>query len=913
MRSDRIWMYNYKPSSNQREFVDQFLNDLLEFMSFATSQFAYMDGDKIQCPCTKCRIKKFIPPNLCQTHLIKFGFIDNYYTWIAHGEPIQNSKVFQYPRKRPSRVMNEWNDQQFGGSNAYESMIFDIVSSYHANTENKGSTSNSNDIHILSERFWKALNAAHQPIWPGHPTERKLSATVKLLNIKSDNNWSERAVNENLDFIKSLLPQENVLSDSFYGMKKLVEDLGLPVVKIDVCRDGCMLFWKTDSDDELCKFCELPMYKGNGYKRKPYKQLFYLPLTPRLQRLYASNMTAAHMTWHAHHCTEDGIMCHPSDGEAWKTFDHHYPDFAREGRNVRLGLCSDGFAPFGQFGKPYSCWPVILTHYSLPLGMCMKTPYMFISLIVPGPKCPQKNIDIYLQPLVADLKILWSQGVSTYDVSRGDTFNMGAIVLWTISDFPAYGMLSGWSTHRIDGCPICMKKSKSFRLKYGRKPCYFDSHRQFLPQDHPYRLDTQHFVKNKAEMMHPPHRLNGSEIWDEISQFEFVSENPHGYPPGFGDSHKWTKKSIFWELPYWEKILIRHNLDFMHVEKNVFENLINTIMNVKGKTKDNLNARKDMFLICNRPELHIDPSSSFKRTNKVSQSIKRKVKNKARVEASICNAYILQEISMFASYYFESNVQCKRRIPQRNTEGSLNNKEPPISIFNYLGRSSGASTKRFLDSQEALVAHTYVLLNCPEVDPYYKLFCDLNQGFSIAEIDRQFAFWFRSKEYSPGCNEPNKLLYYLSFGPKTPASSFSIYFVNGFVWRPKDYGSNKSTMNSGVCVRARDVDYYGLVDEIIQLEYPGPCLCVVLFKCLWFDPTRGTRVDETYRIVEVNMKMVYASMIYEFEDEYDENKYNESQFEEIESDGSEVGDSESDPNIEDVGNQYESGQDDDIF
>ena len=54
---------------------------------------------------------------------------------------------------------------------------------------------------------------------------------------------------------------------------------------------------------------------------------------------------------------------------------------------------------------------------------------------------------------------------------------MKAAFLWTINDFPAYAMLSGWSTAGIDGCPICMKNSKSFRLKYGMKHCYFDSHR----------------------------------------------------------------------------------------------------------------------------------------------------------------------------------------------------------------------------------------------------------------------------------------------------------------------------------------------------------------------------------------------------------------------------------------------------
>ncbi|CAA3020178.1 Hypothetical predicted protein [Olea europaea subsp. europaea] len=44
----------------------------------------------------------------------------------------------------------------------------------------------------------------------------------------------------------------------------------------------------------------------------------------------------------------------------------------------------------------------------------------------------------------------------------------------------------------------------------------------------------------------------------------------------------------------------------MHIEKNVFDNIFNTIMDIKGKTKDNFKARKDLKLYCNRPELHVN-------------------------------------------------------------------------------------------------------------------------------------------------------------------------------------------------------------------------------------------------------------------------------------------------------------------
>ncbi|KAL0388991.1 UNVERIFIED_CONTAM: hypothetical protein Scaly_0256200 [Sesamum calycinum] len=44
----------------------------------------------------------------------------------------------------------------------------------------------------------------------------------------------------------------------------------------------------------------------------------------------------------------------------------------------------------------------------------------------------------------------------------------------------------------------------------------------------------------------------------------------------------------------------------MHIEKNVLDNIFNTVMDIKGKTKNNLNARKDLKIICNQSELQDD-------------------------------------------------------------------------------------------------------------------------------------------------------------------------------------------------------------------------------------------------------------------------------------------------------------------
>lgn len=133
--------------------------------------------------------------------------------------------------------------------------------------------------------------------------------------------------------------------------------------------------------------------------------------------------------------------------EAWKAFDIRYSEFAKDPRNVRLGLASNGFNPFGTMRSVYSTWPVILTPYNLPPWLCMKEDFFILSLLIPGPKGPGNNIDVFLEPLIEELNDLWSVGTETIDSFSNETFQLLASLMWTINDFPAYGSLSGWCTN----------------------------------------------------------------------------------------------------------------------------------------------------------------------------------------------------------------------------------------------------------------------------------------------------------------------------------------------------------------------------------------------------------------------------------------------------------------------------------
>jgi hypothetical protein len=100
-------------------------------------------------------------------------------------------------------------------------------------------------------------------------------------------------------------------------------------------------------------------------------------------------------------------MSHPANGEVWQAFDREYPDFADDCRNIRLGLATDGFNPFGNMSTKYSMWPVFVVPYNVPPWACMEESNFMMALLIPGPSTLGKDFDVFLVPLVEDLLVLW--------------------------------------------------------------------------------------------------------------------------------------------------------------------------------------------------------------------------------------------------------------------------------------------------------------------------------------------------------------------------------------------------------------------------------------------------------------------------------------------------------------------------
>jgi hypothetical protein len=153
-----------------------------------------------------------------------------------------------------------------------------------------------------------------------------------------------------------------------------------------------------------------------------------------------------------------------------------------------------------------------------------------------------------------------------------------------------------------------MENNKAFTLANGGKASFFYCHCHFLPLHHRYRKNRKDFFVGRVEKDVTSPRLSGEELHDVVSEYDdivFGLQSGKQKFLGFGLTHNWVKRSIFFKLPYWKTNLLRHNLDVMHIEKNMFENIFNTVMDVKGKAKDNIKARLDIALYCNRKNMEL--------------------------------------------------------------------------------------------------------------------------------------------------------------------------------------------------------------------------------------------------------------------------------------------------------------------
>ena len=103
-------------------------------------------------------------------------------------------------------------------------------------------------------------------------------------------------------------------------------------------------------------------------KRIPHNVLRHFPIKPRLQRLFHDAEIREDVLWHSRNWEyrDQNVMSHPSHGSEWKSFNQKHKKFVVDPRNIRLGLASDRFNPFGHQSATYSMCPVLVIPYNMP-------------------------------------------------------------------------------------------------------------------------------------------------------------------------------------------------------------------------------------------------------------------------------------------------------------------------------------------------------------------------------------------------------------------------------------------------------------------------------------------------------------------------------------------------------------------
>ncbi|CAM6082015.1 unnamed protein product [Calypogeia fissa] len=274
------------------------------------------------------------------------------------------------------------------------------------------------------------------------------------------------------------------------------------------------------------------------------------------------------------------------DSPANNFVEDKWPDFKDDPRNMRLGLATHGISLFTIAGKsqPYLVWPVVIMNYNIPPWMSMKKGHLLLSMVIPGPKQP-KSLDVYMAPLIEELQELWD-GVPAYDNRKRidglrRKFDLRAILLWTMHDYPGFGFLSGLQTKSYMACPTCGPdlKSVSRHLEELHKIIYLQ-HTQYLESDHPWRKDSQYYLNgwNSEDDVRPKPVPKTPQYWKGVWERVYDPDDTLQY-----ERCDVIFKSSLNDLEYWPHLLVNHLLDPMHIEGNIGKSLIKHLYGEKSK------------------------------------------------------------------------------------------------------------------------------------------------------------------------------------------------------------------------------------------------------------------------------------------------------------------------------------------
>ena len=275
---------------NPNRCADEYLDGIEDFIEFARRHNP--GATRIRCPCRRCNNTLWETIENVGFHLVRNGMIETYSIWNLHGEQVDHASSSNAPRVDNVEPIGDPNDQVMG-------IIQDAFPFASTNINQEGEDDVPTPIDSAEfEQYEKLLKNANQELYPGCKSFSVLTAIVELMHGKIKYRMSNLCFDYFLGVFKRMLPTDNCLPKDHKHAQKVLHGLGLGYEKIHACKNNCMLFYKEHETLDTCPICNESRFKMTSQNRTtkiPQKVMRYLPLKPRLQRLYMSMHTATDM------------------------------------------------------------------------------------------------------------------------------------------------------------------------------------------------------------------------------------------------------------------------------------------------------------------------------------------------------------------------------------------------------------------------------------------------------------------------------------------------------------------------------------------------------------------------------------------------------------------------------------------
>ncbi|KAL6650643.1 hypothetical protein ACP70R_009568 [Stipagrostis hirtigluma subsp. patula] len=379
--ADRSWMLL------ENRLCSEFLDGVKSFIAAAEADMLHQNKTAMCCPCIDCRNdKRFSKSMYLHAHLVMRGFMRNYFCWNKHGEDGINEGELD----RESQACNTDHIRSSGnqGDPRSDVNILGFGEDYADMADNVEDMVHDGERDDFTDgefaKFQRLVQDSKTPLYHGSEEKvgnfTRLSSVLKLFKLKARYCWSDKSFTELLVLLRKMLPADNKLPGDTYEAKQVICPLGLEVERIHACKNDCCLFRGDYADLENCPVCGTSRYKrqkdggdGEGANRRrgaPRKVVWYLPIIPRLKRLFTNEKEAKLLRWHKEGRKNDGMLRHPADGSQWRNIDMQFEWFSADVRNLRFALSTDGMNPFGDRSTSHSTWPVVMSIYNLPGWLC---------------------------------------------------------------------------------------------------------------------------------------------------------------------------------------------------------------------------------------------------------------------------------------------------------------------------------------------------------------------------------------------------------------------------------------------------------------------------------------------------------------------------------------------------------------